>query len=38
MDRLSNKWDEVSSRLKALHFDRYDYAAMKFLALFDCSK
>lgn len=32
---LQTKWNELCDELKSLQFDRYDYAAMKFLALLD---
>jgi hypothetical protein len=35
---LQTKWNELCEQLKALQFDRYDYAAMKFLALLDPCK
>uniref|UniRef100_A0A914VY87 NR LBD domain-containing protein n=1 Tax=Plectus sambesii TaxID=2011161 RepID=A0A914VY87_9BILA len=35
---LQAKWNELCDQLKSLQFDRYDYAAMKFLALLDPSQ
>uniref|UniRef100_A0A913I3C9 Nuclear receptor domain-containing protein n=2 Tax=Strongyloides stercoralis TaxID=6248 RepID=A0A913I3C9_STRER len=34
-ESLQPKWDELVHRMQSLRFDRYDYTAVKFLALFD---
>jgi len=36
-DRLEPEWQELCSRMQQHQFNRYDYAAFKYLALFDPS-